>query len=472
VKAKVQANRWIQLTLAGALLGSLAGCASPGARSRPAPPAAMYAAGETDNPSLHQAGQQAAVAGGPFRQVGLVSSSPDASDPFAAEAELSVDHLVAEVELRNPSLQAAWAAWRAAAQRYPQAVALDDPMFGFAVSPNGAGRDEGGGWMVEASQKIPWGGKRALRGSAAEAEADAARSDLGEARLQLAQAARTAFADYYLAVRQMEVNRATVVLLQQFRQIAKSKYEVNQATQQDVLQADVELAGLESRHAELTRDCRVAMARINTLLHRAADYPLPPPALAAVADALPDVESLEQSALQCRPDLAARCARIHVEEAKLELAQRECYPDLELVAKYDAFMPVDMRSQLGMNFNVPLQSQRREAAVCEAMARLQQRRAEYQEGLDQARYEVQAAWDRLLQQRQVIRLYGDNILPTAQRALQSAQANYTAGKLDFLRLIDAQRQYHGHRELYFAALADGLRRRAELERAVGTLLPR
>jgi cobalt-zinc-cadmium efflux system outer membrane protein len=84
---------------------------------------------------------------------------------------------------------------------------------------------------------------------------------------------------------------------------------------------------------------------------------------------------------------------------------------------------------------------------------------------------VQAARDRLAQQRQVIRLYDERILPTAQRSLQSAQANYTAGKLDFLRLIDAQRQFHSQREKYYAALADYQRRRAELERAVGDPLP-
>ena len=99
--------------------------------------------------------------------------SDDPSDPFNGQAELSVEQLVAEVQARNPSLQAASAAWRAAAERYPQVVSLDDPMFTYMISPSGVGMDNGGGWMVQASQKIPWAGKRALRGSAASAEADA-----------------------------------------------------------------------------------------------------------------------------------------------------------------------------------------------------------------------------------------------------------------------------------------------------------
>ena len=66
-----------------------------------------------------------------------------------------------EVQARNPSLQAASAAWPAAAAHYSQAILLDDPMFTSMVGPRGVGTDNGGGWMVEASQKLPWAGKRA-----------------------------------------------------------------------------------------------------------------------------------------------------------------------------------------------------------------------------------------------------------------------------------------------------------------------
>src|SRR3972149_5144069 len=140
-------------------------------------------------------------------------SSDDPSDPFRNQAELSGEQLVAEVQARNPSLQAASAAWWAAAGRWPQAISLDDPMFATMISPSGVGTDDGGGWSVQASQKVPWSGKRALRGSVASAEADAMRGDIGDTRLRLAEMARTAFYNYYLAGRQLEVNTMTQRLL-------------------------------------------------------------------------------------------------------------------------------------------------------------------------------------------------------------------------------------------------------------------
>ncbi len=358
--------------------------------------------------------------------------SDDPSDPFNGQAELSVDQLMAEVQARNPSLQAASAAWRAAAERYPQVVSFDDPMFTGMMSPKGIGMDDGGGWMVQASQEVPWAGKRALRGTAASAEAEAMRGDIGNTRLRLAEAARTAFYDYYLARRQMDVNSATQGLLSQFREIARNKYQVNQATEQDVLQADVELASLESRHTELSRDEQVAMARINTLLHRAANHPLPPPpAKVPLHHALPAVDELQQLAVQSRPDLFAQQARIRTEQANLALAGKEYYPDVNLVAKYDGFMPEDMRPQVGIDINVPVRYARRSAAEREAADRLQQRCAEYQNLLDQTRYEVQSAFDRTTQSQRVVRLLEEKILPAAQRSLDSALANYTSGQSGF-----------------------------------------
>ncbi|MHB8973888.1 MAG: TolC family protein [Pirellulaceae bacterium] len=497
------------------LLVFLAGCAMPNARSEPTPavavtnpsralPASVFESESHTSPvtAVSQAAYESPAVAPPEPQVAADGPAPlparvlpdrlqpalatqeafessaeslqstyladDPADPFSGQAELSVEQLVAAVQARNPSLQAAWAAWHAAAERYPQVVSFDDPMFTGMISPQGIGMDDGGGWMVQASQQVPWAGKRALRGSAAAAEAEAMRGDIADTRLRLAEAARTAFYDYYLARRQTEVNASTQRLLEQFREIARNKYQVNQATEQDILQADVELASLESRRTELARDEQIAMARINTLLHRAAHHALPPPpAETPLPETPPAVDALQQAAVHSRPDLFAQQARIRTERANVALACKEYYPDVNLVAKYDGFMPEEMRPQVGIDVNVPLRYARRSAAEREAADRLQQRCAEYQDLLDQTRYEVQSAFDRTTQTEQVVHLFEEKILPAAQRSLDSALANYTSGNLDFLRLLDAERQLNTQREMYYQAIAEYHRRVAELARVVG-----
>ena len=183
------------------------------------------------------------------------------------------------------------------------------------------------------------------------------------------------------------------------------------------------------------------------------------------------LESLQQAAVASRPDLFALQARIRTERANLALACKDYYPDVNVVAKYDGFMPEQMRPAVGMELNVPLQNGRRSAAVREASQRLEQRCAEYQDRLDQVRFEVQSALDSAAQSQRVIRLYEEKILPATQRNVESAQSTYTSGKLDFLRLIDAERQVYAQQEMYYQAIAEGHRRLAELERAVGGSLP-
>ena len=71
----------------------------------------------------------------------------------------------------------------------------------------------------------------------------------------------------------------------------------------------------------------------------------------------------------------------------------------------------------------------------------------------------------------LIDLYRGGIIVQAEQGLESARIAYTAGRTDFLNLIDAERQLRDVRLAADIALADWAERRAELERVVGVDLP-
>jgi cobalt-zinc-cadmium efflux system outer membrane protein len=404
---------------------------------------------------------------------------PQASDGlFAADRELSLPKLLDLVQARNASLDAMTNAWRAASQRYPQAIALDDPTLMAMMAP--ASFNSGQvqpAYVLGGSQKVPWFGKRELRGREAQAAANASFHEVRDARLQIAESTRLAFYEYYLLDRQLELNRQSVEILGELRDTAQVKYENNQVTQQDVLQADLELAGIERRKLELERMYRVAIARINTLLQRYPDQPLPPPParLTAGIDP-PPADLLRQMAVTARPDLASLSARIRAEEAAVALAYKQYYPDAEFYGKYDSFwQPAatqsDLRAQVGVNMNVPIYRRKLQAAVCEAEFRLNQRRAEYRQRAADVQYEVQAAYEQVLEARLAVQIYSDKLLPAAEQNLDAARTNYDVGKITFLGLLSAQQQLVAQREQYQQALAAYHSRLAELERVVGGPLP-
>jgi cobalt-zinc-cadmium efflux system outer membrane protein len=327
--------------------------------------------------------------------------------------------------------------------------------------------------MVEASQKLPWPDKRRLRGNVAQAEANAAYFDVGEQRLRIAEMARNAFYDYFMAHRQMAVLEKSTTLLGSFRDIATSKYESAEVEQQDVLLADVELAQIERRRLQLVRQVHVARARINTLLLLPADAPLPPPpAELAVSETIPTADDLRALALSQRPELAAQEARIRAERYAIALACKDFYPDVEVVGRYDAFwQETPLRPMVGMNLNLPLYKDKRRAAVGEARARLAKEQADLDAQINEIAFEAEQARQQVIESHQSLAIYRDRLLPTAEQSIESARASYMAGRLDFLRLIESQRQFLTLQDNFYAALAEYHQRLAALDRVIGASPP-
>src|SRR5262249_37953842 len=102
--------------------------------------------------------------------------------PLDGVPSLTAEDAVRVVFDRNPTLEQMRATAAAAAARYPQVSSLDDPMFSFSTAPGSA-------WSpnttyaarVELTQKLPFPGKRDLKGAAAQAEAAAAIEDIEDA---------------------------------------------------------------------------------------------------------------------------------------------------------------------------------------------------------------------------------------------------------------------------------------------------
>lgn len=396
------------------------------------------------------------------------------SDPLWGIDRLDAQELAALVVARHPSIESALAAWRAAAALYPQAVSLNDPMLDLMIGPGTFGSPTVNfSYVVQGRQQIPWSGKRQLRGNVATAEARATYQDVNDARLRLALAAKEAYFSYSEAVSLQALNGENRRALESFRESAMARYRANLVTQQDVLQADVELAQIKRRQVELTRARRVAAARINTLVLRTVDAPLPEVAPLPAAAPLPPVELLRQYGIASRPDLAQRASRVRAEQWSVALANREFRPDLEWVGRYDTFwQEPPLQWMAGVTLNVPLAQEKRRAAVREAAARVARERAEFDAMTRQAEYEIQAAYEQVVESLQTTALYHQEILPAARSNVQSALANYTAGRVDFLRLIQAQRELIELAEQSIQAQAELHTRSAMLERVVGGQLPR
>jgi outer membrane protein TolC len=402
---------------------------------------------------------------------------PNPDDPFAGAAHLDRAVLVAEVLRRNPSVEAAREAWRAARSRVAQERGLDDPMLSYEIAPLSLFADDSAyehsagrlGHTIQIEQRLPVPGARALRAEMAEAEAAMARESQAELELDLALAASVLHDDWYVVHRALDVNAHHIEVVQALRQSAEAQYVAGRASQQDPLRADAALAGLvqETIMLEARRD--MIRAELNGLLHRSPRAALPPPpALAARTAEPPPGDALEALALRQRPALAGARAERAGRQAAVGLARRSGYPEVELMASYSSMWDeTPHRYMVGVSVSLPIYRDRRRAAVDEARAGLS-RSTHAQERLeDEVRVEVEKARQRLREAMRVAELHRTRLVPVSQERVAAARAGFESGRGGFAEVLEAENELRMVELAADQALADVSRRDAELARAIG-----
>ncbi|NOZ51619.1 MAG: TolC family protein [Gammaproteobacteria bacterium] len=388
--------------------------------------------------------------------------------PFINQSSLTASRLVAAVLIRNPDIPIMEATWEAAKARIEQANSFDDPVLSYSIAPQSAAVDDMDfGQKFFISQRLPWPGKRNLRGNVARYESDAAFVSIERARLKLIGAAKAAYADWWFVHAAIRINGINKLLLQEFQNIAEIKYSAGRASRQDALRAEVEQVLLEHRDIALERHRRDVLTNINTLLQRLPDQPLPLPAGLPETILLPTVEQLRELALEHDPTLRALVARIQVSRYKERLAERNDYPDITLNAGYNTLWnQSEKRLTVGASINIPLQG-KRHAAKDEARAMTLRLDAQQRATVSQLMGDVQQALEKVRESEHILSLYQNRLLPLAEENLKAAQSDYEATSGNFLDLISAKKNLMQTRLQREQARADYHRRLAALEQLVG-----
>lgn len=326
------------------------------------------------------------------------------------------------------------------------------------------------------SQSFPFPGKLGLRREMASHEADAASHSVDEARLRLLRDVKKAWWELVYLDRAIAIIENNVVLIDQFIDIANTKYSVGKGLQQDVLLGQVERGRLRDRMLQLQGMRGVVVARLNALLGRPQHEAVRLPArIDETLPALAGPEPFLQESLQQRPLLTATASRLKAAEASRDLAQKSFYPDFTLAANYglrdgqnpDGSQRDDFFSIM-LSVDIPLYWGRRQSPL------LRQRSAEligWNHTLLNTRNlveaEIQAAWYAFQQARDQSALFGTGIIPQSRQTVESMRAGYQVNKVDFLNLVQSQISLYNFEQQYWRALTQARQALAELAAASG-----
>jgi len=386
-----------------------------------------------------------------------------------ADQAITESELVARVLQANASLASLRAAAEAATFRIDPAGSLDDPMLGYGAAPQTAGSGRFN-QRIEFSQRIPWPGTLKARETVARFEAAAAEGSVDALRLEVAAQTRSAHAQWRFVHEALVIHHETRALLDELIATAETRYAAGRALKQDVLQAEVERTDLDNEELRLRQLQTTVHARINALLNRPPDAPLPPAAPSGILPVPPTFETLQALALAQHPELERLDARVSANQGRITLAEKAFYPDFQLGVGYNSLWDdPDKRPILGVTVNVPLDRGKRRAALDAAKAEtreaqwaLTERRAQLLADLARARAEV-------LEAQQSVQLYENELVPLAAEYLNAAIADYQSGTGAFLNVITAEQRKLATDLALARTRAEFAARLAELDRAAGVL---
>ncbi|MFT5576610.1 MAG: cobalt-zinc-cadmium efflux system outer membrane protein [Bermanella sp.] len=392
-----------------------------------------------------------------------------AQRPAERAETLQLEAFVSEVLARNAKLKALTHTVEAARQRIAAAGALPDPFLSYAGALASSGGRRGFQDRIEISQVLPWPGKLDLQTKNASAAANASAQTLQDQRLQTIAAAKQLYAEWAYAHTSLTLKHRHRELLRELIQVAETRYSAGQAIQQDVLQAHVEAAGIDTDIISHRRRIHEVQALINALLNKPPDSPLPAPSKLPPPANIPALAELQRAALDQHPELQRLRQNIAAAESQLGLARKDSFPDFKFSGGYNSLWDdPDKRWWLGVTVNIPFDfSNKRDASKQAATAELVRHQWALSDRESYLIAELAQARARLQEIGDILTIYDQRLIPLARQSLTAALADYRAGKGGFFSLIDAQRRQLQTQDRQLRTQSNYLRELSALERYTG-----
>jgi len=394
---------------------------------------------------------------------------------FGQEKEnINLSLLIEKTLKQNLQIEVAKYKYEASKARIPQASSLEDPQFEYKYDKINASMDavmEGKTAPMRTfgvSQEIPFPTKLILRSQIAVKESQMAYEEYKEKENEIISQAKSLYAQLALIYKSIDTTKENKAFLEQLAKTAANQYSAGRAKQEDALKAQLEIAKMESELIMLEQRRQVSQAKINVLLNQEPSIELGKPELIETKEYKFNLEDLNKSARDNRPELKA--FRFALERARktYSLAKEGFLPDFMI--KYERMeRDNNLKEWAGMvGVSLPIWFwQKQNFNVKEMLKELKAMEAEFKDKENMVLMEVKEAFSESEALKKLAILYRTTYVPQAEQLLKSSSASYEANQVDFLNLLDSERMVLEFKLDYFKTIIDLEISIAGLEKAVG-----
>ena len=338
----------------------------------------------------------------------------------------------------------------------------------------GEGQDRFSGSLVAAYQLDFWGGNRAIL-AAARSSAQAARFAVGVVALQVQAAVANAYFALAGAREQLAIQRGNIEVATRNLTILRQRLSVGTATGLDVAQQETTLATQRAAVPPLQLAADQNLLALATLTGvtpdaiQVAEARLARIAVPAIAPGLP------ASLLQRRPDILLAEANLATASASVTAARAALFPTISLTAQ-GGIQSVALRALLepgstlysiAAGLTAPIfDGGRRRAQAEQARGREAELLASYRQAILEGLQDTEAALAALQRNSELVGLQMARV-NAAQQAYNVAEAQFRAGTVDLLTVLNVQTSLFTARNALAQAQAARLQSSGALFTALG-----
>jgi outer membrane protein TolC len=396
------------------------------------------------------------------------------------ETVLSLQALIDEALKKNPMLLTKKNEIMALEERIPQAGTLPDPILklGLVNLPESFDFNDEGMTQkqIALSQKFPFPGKLKLKKEIARDEFNQSESEFTYNQLEIISNVKATYYSLFFIDKSIEITEKNKIILENFLEIARTRYSVGKGIQQDVMRAEVELSRMIEKLVMLKQQRTTITAQLNTLLDRNPATPLEGRPDVSQTPFTLDPEEIRKSSLEDHPLL--RSIEFLQEKAEFahSLARREYYPDFEVSFAYG--QRDDRHRQSRPDFysgfvgiNIPIWYKTKQSRkVEETRYTILSAENRYKDTQNDLQFRISNLLAEIDQNSHLINLYQDGIIPQATHALNSSLGSYQVGTVDFLTLLTNLLTLYRYELEYYRVFTDYEKNLADLELAMGKRL--
>jgi len=372
----------------------------------------------------------------------------------------------------NPMIRAARAEWRGVVEKYRVDTAWANPelmaegmypteTLGDTVKPMD--------WTVGLTQEIPLWGRQGTAGKLSSAEAKIARIKLDGAVRDVVIQIRQSAAELRYIESAVQIIHGQQALLGKLAAAGAAAYAADRASLYDVMKARAQAGQLDYDGLLLEESARTEKARLNALLDRPPDAPVGPIDAAPAQPLAYAISEIDTLAAANAAEILIAGAEQARSEAMADLTQYETLPGFKLGVTYGTQLEV---KQLGVQATVmlPLRFSKNAGRIEAARADIERTRALHGARVNDTRTAVRDLAFRLKNAERLAALYRDDLIPQAERAVETAQTRLAQGLGGLGDAAEAQSAWYAFRLAFARAEADRTVLLARLEALAGRSL--